>query len=134
MNIELDFICDTCGRPVENGDGALYVRLAAIREFPKAHAEWKATRPKDGLVDLPSLLMMPSPIPWHIHHNACAPADEDVYDICVEQVRTWRQLVSWTAHLMSKNWLASTTWGALIGEAAEGRSGRIAEHARDDAA
>jgi hypothetical protein len=132
--IELDLMCDTCGRPVENGDGALYVRLADIRDYQWARKEWESTRSVDGLLDMPTLLMMPRSIPWLIHHNACASSDEDVYDICVEQVRTWRDLVKWTSHLMSKNWLASTTWGALLGDAAEGRSGRIAERARNDAA
>lgn len=133
-SIELDFICDTCGLPVEDGDGALYVRFADIREHQRASKEWESTRSADGLMDMPTLLMMPRSIPWLIHHDACASADTDVYDISVEQVRTWRRLLAWTAHLMDKTWLPSTNWPAVIGDAAEGRSSRIAEHVRNDAA
>jgi hypothetical protein len=134
MDIELDFICDTCGRPVEDRQGALYVRFEAIRDYQSQKAEWQGNRPEHGALDVATLMTMPSRIPWHIHHNECAPTTVDVYDICVEQVRTWRALLGWTAHLMEKTWLPSTTWAALIGDAAEGRSRRIAQHARNDAA
>lgn len=134
MTIELDFMCDTCGRPVEDGDGALYVSLAAIRQNRAEQAEWEKTRPRHGAMDVATLMMMPRTIPWHIHHDRCAPTTEDVYDICVERVRTWRDLVRWTGHLMGKNWLASTSWASLIESAAYGNSGRIVEHVRNDAA
>jgi hypothetical protein len=134
MDVQLDFICDTCGFPVEDGQGAIYVRFEDIRNYQSQKADWLETRPEHGALDLPTLMAMPVPIPWHIHHNACAPADVDVYGICVEQVRTWRQLLKWTAHLMPKNWLSATNWASVVGDAAEGRTSRIAEHARDDAA
>jgi hypothetical protein len=132
VDIELDFICDTCGRPVEDGKGALYVRHADISKAVADHAEWEKTR-GDG-IDVVSLLMMGAPAPWLIQHDACGAATADGYDISVERVRTWRALLGWTAHLMSKTWLPSTNWASVIEDAAEGRAGRIAEHARNDAA
>lgn len=133
MDIELDFICDVCGRPVEDGDGALYVRHVDIVRARSDRAEWEKTR-GDGPIDIVSLLTLGAPAPWLIHHDACAPADANGYDISVEQVRTWRALLRWTAHLMGKTWLPVTNWATVIGDAAEGRSSRIAEHVRGDAA
>lgn len=134
MTVELDFICDTCGRPVEDGEGALYVLHGEIVERRSAMADWESMRPPNGLTDLPTLLMMPAPAPWRIQHDACGAVAVDGYDIGVEKVRTWRALLGWTAQLMGKTWLPSTNWASVIGDAAEGRTARIAGHARDDAA
>lgn len=133
MTAELDFICDVCGRPVEDGEGALYVRHADIVKARAGHAEWEKSH-GDGPIDIVSLLTLGAPAPWLIHHDVCAPADSDGYDISVERVRTWRALLGWTAHLMPKTWLPVTNWASVIGDASEGRSQRIAPHARSDAA
>jgi hypothetical protein len=133
VDIELDFICDTCGRPIEDGEGALYVRHADIVRARTDHAEWEKKH-ASGSIDIVSLLTLGAPAPWRIQHDACGAAEEDGYDVSVERVRTWRALLGWTAHLMEKTWLPVTNWASVIGDAAEGRSARIAAHARDDAA
>lgn len=132
--VELEFLCDLCGGPVQGGEGSLYVRYAAIRGYETARREWQQARQADGLVDVPSLLMQPGPAPWLIHHDDCALGEVDGYSIDVAQVRTWRALLSWTAQLMGKSWLPATNWQHVIGAAADGRDERITEKSRSDAA
>lgn len=133
MDIELDFICDVCGRPVDDGQGALYVSYADIHKARSDRAEWEKTRGA-GAIDIVSMLTMGAPAPWQIQHDRCGAASVDAYDISVEHVRTWRALLKWTAHLMAKTWLPSTNWASVMESAAEGRDRRIVEHVRNDAA
>lgn len=135
---ELEFLCDACGRPVEDGHGSLYVLFSELHKRRNAMSAWKAAsepgtpRPAVSLVEA---LQLPSPAPWHIHHDRCRPRHEgDGYHIDVERIRSWRDLVRWTAHLMEKNWLGDTNWQVLLGNAADGRDQRIVELARGDAA
>jgi hypothetical protein len=131
---ELDFVCDVCGHFVDDGQGCLRVWFADIASYRAAEREWRQMH-GDGPHPLGDVVRMPEVVPWHIHHFACtAEADADGYDIDVAQVRTWRDLVWWTSHLMAKNWLALTDWPQVIGAAAEGRSGRIKALPRGDAA
>ena len=135
MNVELEFICDVCGRPVEDGCGSLYVRFSDLQEKRRAKAEWQDAREPGQAFDIGTLLQMPGPAPWSIHHVSCQPADDaDGYHISVETVRTWRDLVRWTAHLMEKNWLPDTNWQSVLGNAANGWDRRIEQLARGDAA
>ena len=133
MDVEIDYICDTCGRPVDDGEGALYVLHADIVNARTARAEWEKTT-RGGPIDVVSLLTMGDSAPWRIKHDTCGALIADGYDISVEKVRTWRQLLSWTAQLMGKTWLPATDWAVVIEDAAEGRGRRIVEHVRDDAA
>jgi hypothetical protein len=127
--VELDFVCDVCGRQVEDGDGSLYVRDVDLQVARADQSEWQRVH-GGGPVSIGQLMSFPPDALWLIHHDRCRPAESDGYDIAVEQVRTWRDLVRWTAHLMEKSWLPSTNWAALIGGAAEGRNHRIADVTR----
>lgn len=133
-SVELDFICDVCGHPVEDGHGSLYLRFAQLNETRNARADWEATNPPGQALSLSSILMSPGLAPWLIHHDACRPNEADGYHIDVERVRSWRDLVRWTAHLMDKNWLPDTDWRVLLGNAAYARDRRIVELTRGDAA
>lgn len=132
--VELEYLCDSCSRPVADGQGSLYINFSEVRAHQSAHAEWEANRDPAGAIDIMSLLGLPKPATWHIHHDVCSTDGAGDYDIGVEQVRTWRDLLAWTAHLMEKNWLPDTDWRSVIGNAANGRDRRIVELARGDAA
>lgn len=132
--VELDFVCDVCGRMVDDHEGCLVVFFADITSYRRAEREWKGVH-GEGPHTIGQILGLPSHVPWHIHHDSCNPdRDADGYDIDVSKVRTWRALVAETSRLMAKNWLALTDWPQVIGAAAEGRSGRIKELPRGDAA
>lgn len=132
--VELDFVCDVCGRMVADHEGCLVVRFADIGSYRRAEREWKTVH-GDGPHTVGQLLRMPEVVPWHIHHDACNPDTRaDGYDIDVSRVRTWRSLLFETSRLMAKNWLALTDWPQVIGAAAEGSSGRIRALAAGDAA
>jgi hypothetical protein len=119
--IELDFICDLCGLPVEDGAGALYVAHADVAAARTSMAPSDA----DGRLDVIAFLGQPVPALWHIHHDVCRAPDADGYDIAVELVRRWRDLAHWTAQLMEKSWLPATNWRVVLGDAADGRTRRI---------
>lgn len=131
--VELEFLCDYCGRPVADGEGCLLVFFADLSAYRSADADWKQIH-GDGPSTPAQILDRPVSVPWHVHHDACNPRREDGYDIDVRKVRTWRALLLETSRLMSKNWLALTDWPRVIGAAADGSSGRIVELARGDAA
>lgn len=132
--VELDFVCDVCGRMVADNEGCLVVFFADITSYRAAAREWETVH-GDGPHWLGEVLRMPEQVPWHIHHDSCNPdAEADGYDIDVSKVRTWRSLLFETSRLMAKNWLALTDWPQVIGAAAEGNSGRIKALPRGDAA
>lgn len=132
--VELEYLCDLCSRPVRDGEGSLYINFGELRSRQSAKAEWDASRDASGALDIMGLLGLPGLATWHIHHDGCRPEGTDDYDIAVEDVRTWRGLVRWTAHLMEKRWLPETDWRVLLGNAADARDRRIVELTRGDAA
>lgn len=54
------------------------------------------------------------PVQWHAYHNHCAPENLRGYDIPIEQLATWRNIVERWAHLATKEWLAETNWVDFI--------------------
>jgi hypothetical protein len=135
MNVELEFICDSCGSRIADGDGVIRMSFGQLSDYKRAMAETQPDRTPGRVFDMAAFLARPSSVPWHIQHLVCRPEGDDAYEIDVEQVRTWRALLGWTAHLMEKNWLASTTWAAVIGSAARGEhAGIVPARVHGDAA
>lgn len=123
--IELEFICDSCGKHIDDGEGVVRLSFGQLSDYRRATKEAVKDETPGRAINIASLLSRPSRVPWHIQHLTCRPEDDDAYEIDVEQVRTWRALLGWTAHLMEKNWLVSTTWVGLIGAVARGESRTI---------
>lgn len=118
----LAWICQACGFPIADGAGYLHVDLAKIGQYEAAEAAFKDEHRQDGLLAYSASewfdAMPPTPR-WRIHHRACDPyLDAADYWIGVETVRTHAGLLDWTAHLLGKSWLQSTTWDDLIRHAA----------------
>lgn len=131
--VELDYICDLCGRPIEDGEGALCISFTALQDARAAVAEDDRLRTPEGAFDLVAFLMLPGMVPWHLFHDRCA-SSANAYDIDVSKVRTWRALLLETSRLMTKNWAPLTDWPNVIGAAAQGESTRIVELTRGDVA
>jgi hypothetical protein len=121
---ELTFFCDTCKQPVADGDGYIHASHTKILAHQKAMADFAATSEHTG-ADLAAFLDLPGRAGWQVHHPACDPEKHADYCIYVEQINTWRGLMSMTAHLMGKTWLGSTDWAALLRETASGEGPRI---------
>ncbi|WP_030506400.1 hypothetical protein [Microbispora rosea] len=118
---KLEVICDACRRPIEDGEGFLYVELAKVRDLWSGKAD-----PDTTALSLESLMGRPVGPTWIAHHMACAPDDGgDAYDVPVAQVRTWPRLVTTTARLMSKNWFPHTDWNAVLEGAASAGGRRV---------
>lgn len=116
---EIDLICEICRFPIAAGKGSLYVRMGDVREKRDADQQWRDSHPFGTRIDITEFLLLPGPAHWRSAHDACrSDHDESCYELDDEWISTWRGLAHWTAHLMAKNWFASTDWAELLREAA----------------
>ena len=123
---ELIMTCDVCHEPISPGAGFLGVRHADIVRYQSDEVAWREMYP-GSLHSGADLMDMPVEVTWQAYHFGCDPKpDEDGYQIDTDQIATWRQLTSWTAHLMGKTWLSCTDWDDLLRETADGTGQRIA--------
>lgn len=134
-HVELEFICDFCGRPVDDKAGCIIVRYEDLSEWRHQDREWNTKYTGLQRGTLAAIWERPQRVQWRIQHDACADVRVLGYDINVDQVRTWQALLCWTSKLMGKTWLPLTDWHVFVGGAADGCSGRIVPAAvRGDAA
>jgi predicted GIY-YIG superfamily endonuclease len=111
---EVLWVCDECHGPVGNGEGYLHISYHAIHEAEQNRTGWKAKYP-GPTIDGSALAQYPKPAQWLVHHDECDPeSDQGDYVISIERARTAAQMLSWTAHLMGKNWLPATDWRELL--------------------
>lgn len=82
--------CTACGFPIADGTGVVAVPLQQISDMPMFGPEWAA------------------------RHVACAADLDDYYGIDVEELRDAEGVLRWTAHLLSKVWIANSNWDAVI--------------------
>lgn len=119
----IQLICQMCWRQVEQGH--LGVDTVALTTYREALKEWQDNHP-DG-ADLMDLVMGgPELVKWAIHCEECE-SNACGYCIASGQLRTYKDLVRWTAHLMEKSWLADTDWRFLLQDVAAGKDRRIRE-------
>jgi hypothetical protein len=137
---ELEAICEECRTPIADGEGSAWVDGVAGRATVRAGREAREARLArdvqadrhapydDGLppaVPLGEAPQQPVPARWRVHHYVCAPASQSgVYDIAVVNLRTWRDLVTRSAHLAGRPEAAGFT--ALIGAAAQPEGHQLA--------
>ncbi|MER6319275.1 hypothetical protein ABT237_36805 [Streptomyces sp. NPDC001581] len=119
MTAELDLICDGCRRPIADDDGYLWVDTAEVRRTEEAVRAWEEERTDavDGSLSFSGddIFGYPGKVRWRAHHALCDPAPgEGAYDIPAAKIRSWEQLLDWTAHLMEKSWLLHTDWDDFL--------------------
>lgn len=128
--------CDVCQQPVANRAGYIHVLYREIDQYDSDLEDWQAR--VDAAQEDPTasfriitgglLLDCPTPARWHVHHFRCDPdPDSHDYAIGVERIRTFKEVTSWTAHLLGKRWLSSTDWEGLLRRALRPRSTSAAE-------
>lgn len=136
---ELEAVCEECRFPIADGEGSAWVDGVGARATVRAGREAREARrarealtnqptpPEDGLppaVPLGEAAHQPGPARWRVQHYACVPQTRvGVYDIAVANLRTWRDLVGWTAHLAGRPEAAGFT--ALIGAAVQPDANRL---------
>lgn len=114
---DLVLVCYGCKFPVGDGDGWLRVLYSDIREYTQRERAWNE-RAKGHALSVENFLLGPDLVHWRAYHRQCDPdMSEDSYWISSERIRTWPQLVRWTAQLMEKNWFGSTDWSSLLMDA-----------------
>lgn len=108
----LQWICDYCGEPVEDGKGYLTIPRD-VGDMPARIKTWEA-EPPGMIVTGAELMTYPSMIKWDTLHSGCDLGGHGFYDIEVERIRSSTQMLEWTAHLMEKRWLKYTDWTEVV--------------------
>lgn len=109
----LTWTCDGCGDPILSGFVA--VRYADIEAAGRAQTDWDR-RHAGGLVVVLTrgeMAAMPEPAQWHAWHDDCGPHPGG-NEYSFGQPPTFEAVLSWTVHLMEKNWFAATDWGPFL--------------------
>ena len=111
--------CDGCGDPILSG--FVTVRYEDIHAAQHARADWDSKRARRHagekflVLTRSDLASMPEDARWHAWHDGCDPHPTgNDYWFTVSQVPTFEAVLSWTVHLMEKNWFAATDWGPFL--------------------
>jgi hypothetical protein len=124
--------CDLCGDPIADGCGYLTLSYAQLHEHERAVKAWDeriAAKYPGPLRCYPmsELADFPGPVVWGVLHRGCDPEPErSDYWIAVERIRTAGEVISWSAHLLGKRWVQSTTWADVL----RGVSGQLGSRGR----
>lgn len=120
---DLTWLCGSCGQPVGDWDGYLYVSPLDAMARERVSRQREATH-AGRAVSIGELVREwaedPGIAAWRVTHHRCdsRPDFADGYHIDPGRIATWSQLAHWTAHLMDKRWFAHTDWDELLREAA----------------
>lgn len=123
----LQLVCQVCWQPIEFGH--LGIDTAAVAKYQAAEAARKAQPAGDEPDDALSAL---EPLTWVTHCEGCEDGLSNTCGYCIQvsQLRTYKDLVRWTGHLMGKTWFAATDWNHMLEKIAEGRDRRFREVSR----
>lgn len=121
----IEWRCDLCGEPLNDGFGRVFINEDAVREVHRAWRDFERehTHPEARVVisTMAERMALPEAARWEFRHHACDPApDRHDYWFDVADVRTEAALLTKTAHLMEKDWLTATNWDAVIARAGAG--------------
>ena len=134
--------CERCGKPIGDGAGYVAMSFAELHAYKRALEAWNERVDRDypgafRCYPVSELLDYPEPVRWHVLHGLCDPEpDSPDYWIGVERIRTAAAVISWSSHLIRKNWIHETddclppwtggsTWNAVLDEAARQLGGSL---------
>lgn len=109
--------CGVCGFPVQPADAWIWVDVHAAVAFLEYQ---KKVRTFENYID--SLEEQPPRSQWGIGHSECGPDDGALHDVRLPT--GLRELLAWTADMLSHRWINGTDLAALLREAAN-RTGRF---------
>lgn len=131
-SLRLTFKCDTCGDTLTskqgihndcNECGVIFYDLKNLRAWRGLYKEWKDKQqpPIPGMGRRIDVFSIPEEPPWFVKCAACyiehwGGEQEDAYWFCVSRADTQSQILSWTSHLLHKNWVQETAhaWSDFI--------------------
>lgn len=137
MEHDLKVLCQWCGYEIADGEGYLWVSVPKMMEHRRAWEDFEKAhelRGPDGKVWATGFTLaeltdanLPEQAQWRSHHGDCDPdLEEQAYQIRVERIRTWGQLLEWTAHLMQKGgWSEDTDWLEMLRRIAFAQDDRL---------
>lgn len=131
--------CLACRRDVTGSSKAvMHVSMVEVERYKNRRRDWLREHDQVNplepgefrFISAAELESHPMPAPWCIHCDDCNPHwDEGHNEACagcywfsLDRCRTPLDLLSWTAHLMGKNWLKHTDWDQLIYKLINGHS------------
>ena len=82
--------CTACGFPIADGTGIVAAPYTEINDPPMFGIGWQA------------------------RHVACTADLDDYYGVPVEEIRDPAGVLTWTAHLLGKVWIANSNWDDVI--------------------
>ncbi|MBI2836210.1 MAG: hypothetical protein HYX85_00760 [Chloroflexi bacterium] len=103
--------CQVCGKAVSTEQGVLTVYKKELDQFEKEHQEWEMKHPPDKS-DVIRWWEAPKSVPWHWGHAECL--RDGMYDIDYSRFDSAAKALSWTLHLMEKEWVQETDWEAAV--------------------
>lgn len=113
----LEWICDECSRPIDDGDGWLTIDTAEAMK--RSAPEFLKKTPKDpnpfiaSVVDIRALLAYEFTPTIRTYHADCDPSDGG-YWFEIGEIRTFDQVIDWNGHLSDKKWIRGTEWHEVV--------------------
>lgn len=114
----LAWTCEMCGEPIADGEGYVELPSSETQRYANEKREWEERHggsPHGRLLDMGALFDLPDEPHWWAVHRACDPEPSGGgYWFDIERIRTYADVLGWTAHLMGKCWFADTDWDQLL--------------------
>ena len=108
--------CQICGKNVTTAKGVITIYREDIHQYEKLYSEWETKHPKDKngsrVLSSADLSELPHFVSWHWGHSKCL--KDGMYEITYDRFDTTGKALSWTVHMMEKNWLSSTNWRTMV--------------------
>jgi len=110
-------LCQVCGKPVSTEQGILTIYNKELHQYEEQHKEWEKRHPRDedgllGILTTVDLAEFPRLVDWHWGHARCL--SEGMYEISYDRFDTVAKALSWTLHLMEKDWFGFHRWEAAV--------------------
>lgn len=138
INATLEWACEICGETIDDGDGYIELPRSERRRYTEQLKDWESDNPQPDVeptlceqlrniqTDWNRFVSMPAKAHWWAIHRTCDPninSGGDWFDVAT--IRTHFDVLDWTAHLMSKNWINDTDWHRLIKRITKAKSNKI---------
>lgn len=93
------------------GDGCGHVQISwlDLSKHQKEIELWNKSQETKGELSLEEVSEYPNRAPWKAVLTEVEP-DGEFYAIPVEKLRTEKDCIRWTHHLLGKNWIDETDW------------------------
>jgi uncharacterized protein YfeS len=117
---DFKFVCDFCKKTINVNDegGIIYVPKNAVLEAERITKEIEEMG-KTGPIPANKIDIISSTAYWRTSHYTCGQDEYPEYQIDISRMKTAKQVIEWTSHLMEKNWIALTNWWYFISMLAE---------------